>query len=126
MVEVPEDQVAVTLLLQGISYQTGDQLFIHQDDNSTMYRKKKNKNSKYIYWPNAIKIQHLIGSLCIMHEWQRDSSIRIVLVDIHLGQILRVLDSYNSYHINAYLMTSTMIIDNQSNKVKVIDYTALC
>ncbi|KAI8057781.1 hypothetical protein BDF22DRAFT_662351 [Syncephalis plumigaleata] len=131
MVEIPEEQVAANLLLQGISYQAGDQLFVHRDDNSTAQLKKnKNKNKRCkdecVYWPNAIKIQHLIGSLCIMHEWQSDASIRVVLVDIHLGEILRVLDPYNAYRANSYLMTSTMAIDNQSNKVTVIDYAALC
>ncbi|KAI9594468.1 hypothetical protein BDF19DRAFT_444921 [Syncephalis fuscata] len=120
MIEVPEKQVAATLLNHGIGYQSGDQLFIQRQDKPLPL-----SNNRHAYWPDAIKMQHVIGDLCIMHEWQNNGGIRVVLVDTKSGQIIRPLTSYNPSNSCSFLMTSMMTIDNKTNKAEIIDYGAL-
>ncbi|RKP26312.1 hypothetical protein SYNPS1DRAFT_27995 [Syncephalis pseudoplumigaleata] len=128
MEEVAEEQVAALLLQHGIDYQTGDRLFVERHDEAMLHycrRQRSHHSRQRVHWPNAVKIQHLIGNLCIMHEWQNDASIRVVLVDIGSGQTIRTLGPYNAYNASTYLATSAMMVDNQCNKVDIIDYSVV-
>ncbi|KAI9594510.1 hypothetical protein BDF19DRAFT_414560 [Syncephalis fuscata] len=117
MVEIPEEHVTAALLSQGSCSKIGDRLLVEKQDRFTY--------NKAIYWPNALECRHIIGSLCIIYEKQDDDSIRIALADNNLGTRLRYLDSYSSDHLNAFLMTSAVIIDNDKCEVNIIDYGAL-
>ncbi|KAI9594473.1 hypothetical protein BDF19DRAFT_444948 [Syncephalis fuscata] len=108
--QVPSNQVASVLLSHGIDYQKHDILWMQQEVDPICYRQ--------FAWPNAVKCQHIIGSIC-------NGNTRITLIDIRTGEAIRQLGVYSGKYMLDFIMPSMTIVNETNNKMKIINYGIL-